>query len=344
MSTGESVTALRKETGHALPLGDHLRYRGYEKHFWRAFKSAQLSASRDVFLKELVSCPERKDVAFLFCGRKCMTSEIDLRTLAILEEAIPEMIIREGAYVRLCCSVLPGVASCSLVDIPIAATEDGWEIIPRQRRPTDSVHFGYDTFVMLEEIKRVTTSRKFCRGLDLCCGSGALTFPLSSCVNTAIGVDTNTRAIEMARLSSRLNSSVPEFVNGDVRCFENSMAFDLIVCNPPYVPVPPGFDYPDYGNGGPDGIQIVSVVIERIVDLLAVNGHALIMYLDAGKSYFGAKFMKGFTLKKRVVKGFTKGSFLCSRGIDYQIAHELSDDLYNLGSIDLCVVHLKRDR
>ncbi|MFC1513617.1 methyltransferase, partial [candidate division KSB1 bacterium] len=267
-----------------MTFGDYLRHWEYEKHFWRAFENARLSASREVFLNELVSCPTRNDVAFLLCGKKCMTSEIDPRTLTVLEEAIPEMIVREGAYVRLQCAVIPGIASCSLVDIPVAKAEDGWEVLPRKRRPTDSVHFGFDTFVMLEEIKRVTSGRRFCNGLDLCCGSGALTFFLSNRVSSAIGVDTNIRAIEMARLGSRLNGGVQEFINGDVRYFENSTAFDLIVCNPPYVPVPPGFHYPDYGNGGLDGEQIVSVVTERMMELLAVNGLALVMFLDTGTS------------------------------------------------------------
>jgi methylase of polypeptide subunit release factors len=53
-------------------------------------------------------------------------------------------------------------------------------------------------------------------------------------------------------------------------------AYDLIIANPPFLPVPPGVHYAMCGHGGEDGMVILKPLLEGIPERLTPAGTALV--------------------------------------------------------------------
>ena len=122
-------------------------------------------------------------------------------------------------------------------------------------------------------------ARPLARGgriLDLCCGSGTLALLLGN----SIGTDLNEHAIMLANLNAAINGiRGVEFRQGSL--FEPVAAerFDLIVCQPPFVPRAAGKAYHMFLHGGERGDELAREILERIPEYLAPYGSAL-MYSD----------------------------------------------------------------
>ncbi len=106
-----------------------------------------------------------------------------------------------------------------------------------------------ETELMAEEARRIIPSPR--RILDLCTGSGALAVALAVCFPSAevTAIDCCEKAIALARLNAERHQCASRltFLQGDLfeplesdRLLKNlchsRARFDLIVCNPPYVP------------------------------------------------------------------------------------------------------------
>ncbi len=114
------------------------------------------------------------------------------------------------------------------------------------------------------------------RTLDLCCGAGTLSLLLGA----SVGTDLNPRAIQLARFNARINGiENVEFRQGSL--FEPVAAerFDLIVCQPPFVPRPAGFANHLFLHGGTRGDELAHAIIRRCGTHLKPGGHA-ILYSD----------------------------------------------------------------
>lgn len=315
----------------------------YEKCIWKAYESVKSSASRKDFIRTFLDNSHLKELEFLFCGKRVLKSDLSSKLYKILYEAIHNIIFEDGEFIGLRHSILPGISSSSIVDIPVKYQKNEWRVIPRKERPKDSVHFGFDTFIMLDEIKRICEEKTFHRGLDLCCGSGALTYSLSNYVDEVIGVDSNIRAIEMARFGYNLNNKAPTFIWDDVSLFRSKDLFDIIVSNPPYVPVPDGFYFPDYGNGGNDGNKIVNAIFERLDKLLSDTGQALVMFFATDETLIlNQEQFNGFITSVRVCFEYSRDKFLRTKGKMYSNSIKLSNYFDGIDTIKLCIAELKR--
>jgi len=113
--------------------------------------------------------------------------------------------------------------------------------------------------------------------VDLCSGSGAIALALKhGCPNaTVTAVEYSADALKWLHLNG---DGRIEIIEGDIRSVEIPGPVDLVVCNPPYVPLATPvaeevrFDPPGAVFGGADGLELIPAVIERAAGLLRPGG------------------------------------------------------------------------
>lgn len=117
--------------------------------------------------------------------------------------------------------------------------------------------------------------------LDVGCGSGIL--GLTSARNGArrvTAVDVSPRAVAMTSLNSAINGleSVVEVHAGDIASLPvPDDRYDLLLLNPPFVPLPEGTTYMLSGAGGADGLAVVHATLRRLHEIMSErHGFAVI--------------------------------------------------------------------
>ena len=102
--------------------------------------------------------------------------------------------------------------------------------IPGVHRPRS------DTWLLAEVL-----ARQPLRGAelaDICTGSGALAIAAARRGATVLAVDVSHRSLLAARINARLNGCAIRLRRGDLFDGLGNRRFDVVVCNPPYVPAP----------------------------------------------------------------------------------------------------------
>lgn len=73
--------------------------------------------------------------------------------------------------------------------------------------------------------------------VDICSGSGCIAITLSKELNKSIdAIELSKRAIKVATENNKINNANVKFCNKDI-LKEQHIDYDIVVCNPPYVPV-----------------------------------------------------------------------------------------------------------
>jgi release factor glutamine methyltransferase len=80
------------------------------------------------------------------------------------------------------------------------------------------------------------------RVLEVCTGSGALALSAARCGGTVTAVDLTRRAVATVRANAALHRLRVDVRRGDLLAPVRGERFDLVLSNPPYLPVPPGGD------------------------------------------------------------------------------------------------------
>ena len=144
----------------------------------------------------------------------------------------------------------------------------------------DHVYMGADSFFLANHLQRIAGRLgQVERCLDLCTGSGIAGQSLAARLPTSswTGTDVNGFAVATANFNAELNSVASSF-----RAIEGSLfngvkgRFDLIAANPPFIPAPDGHSFPNYGNGGEDGLLVLRPLIAGLGDHLTESGTAVI--------------------------------------------------------------------
>lgn len=114
--------------------------------------------------------------------------------------------------------------------------------------------------------------------LDVGCGAGTFALLAASrgCA-TAVGVDINARAVEMARFNAALNGLSAEFIAGDLLAPVAGRRFDLLLSQPPFVARPPESRDAVYLYGGAYGDELALTLIARCPAHLTPGGRALVL-------------------------------------------------------------------
>ncbi|MFT4947266.1 MAG: release factor glutamine methyltransferase [Natronomonas sp.] len=114
------------------------------------------------------------------------------------------------------------------------------------------------------------------RVLDVGTGSGYVAARLRGETHAdAVGIDLNPEACAQA-----FEAGIP-VVRGDMFGPFRDGAFDVVVCNPPYLPTPPEREWDDWMeqalSGGEDGRAMVDPFLDDVGRVLAENGEAYLL-------------------------------------------------------------------
>ncbi|PTL60789.1 methyltransferase [Paraconexibacter algicola] len=134
-----------------------------------------------------------------------------------------------------------------------------------------------DTALLAGRLPDVTGARV----LELCTGSGALA--LTAAARGAahvVAIDRSTRAVAAVRLNAALNGLAVDARRGDlVSALRPDERFDLVLANPPYVPVAPEVRRPDdRWDAGHDGRAVLDRILADAPALLAPGGRLLLVH------------------------------------------------------------------
>ena len=150
------------------------------------------------------------------------------------------------------------------------------------------MHFGQDSYALAY---LAAQPPKGARVLDMCTGSGVHAILAARRADSAVGVDINPRAVELARFNAALNGVAArcDFSRGHLYDALGSGAvvpdderFDLIVANPPFIPTPrSGAGRFLFQDAGPTGEEILRPVIAGLPGHLKPGGTAAIISLFA---------------------------------------------------------------
>ena len=135
--------------------------------------------------------------------------------------------------------------------------------------PSVQAYYGYDAI----ELSRTLIGA---RGsvLDLCAGVGAQTFVCARTAKHVTAVEIEAAAEQPFWINAAMNgcSDKVDFHAGDLFEPVKGRTFDVICCNPPFLPVPPSVQYPRFADGGPKGQGIVRRVIAGLPEALSRTG------------------------------------------------------------------------
>lgn len=137
----------------------------------------------------------------------------------------------------------------------------------------------FETELLVDKILPFVT--KDSRVLDLCCGSGAIGVTLKLKKDCAVTLsDVSQKALDVAKRNADSLAVTAQFVCGDL--FENvSGKFDVIVCNPPYIPTADiaslddnvkNFEPVCALDGGKDGLDFYRRITAEAGEYLADGG------------------------------------------------------------------------
>ncbi len=117
------------------------------------------------------------------------------------------------------------------------------------------------------------------RVLDLCAGVGPQALVCAKTAISVAAVDVEPLAGRIFWINAELNGLAGrvEYLIGDLFEPVAGRQFDQICCNPPFMPVPPGMDFPLFADGGPDGLALVRRVLAQLPEVLALDGRCHIV-------------------------------------------------------------------
>lgn len=112
--------------------------------------------------------------------------------------------------------------------------------------------------------------------LDLCSGSGLQALHCAGFARRITAVERNRDAVDLARVNVPLNrlEEKIDVLQGDMFEPVDGRQFDLVVANPPLLPVPDGLPELSIGHGGYDGMRACCRILEGLPTALSPSGRA----------------------------------------------------------------------
>lgn len=138
-----------------------------------------------------------------------------------------------------------------------------------------------DTWLLADALRAQTPAGRTV--VDLCSGSGALAIAAARAgAKRVVAVDVSLRATLATRANARLNGCRVEARRGDLFGVLGDERFDLIVCNPPYVPAAtdalPRHRATTPLDGGRDGRTIIDRVCREAPPRMSERGALLLVH------------------------------------------------------------------
>lgn len=139
------------------------------------------------------------------------------------------------------------------------------------RNKLTDTYIGWDSFMLLKN----QPQKKYELTLDLCCGSGIQGIIYAKNTGSKVlAVDINEKAVKIAQFNVLLNG-----LEKNITVIFNDLfsglnhKFDLILANPPFIPV--NFDFLPAGDGAKDGMKITRKIINSLPEYLNQNGECV---------------------------------------------------------------------
>ncbi|WP_280456435.1 HemK2/MTQ2 family protein methyltransferase [Nocardia cyriacigeorgica] len=143
------------------------------------------------------------------------------------------------------------------------------------------------------------------RVLDLCTGTGAVAIAAAKAGAASVtAVDISRAAVVSAWLNIRLRRLAVELVHGDFRTVMHNRRFDVVLANPPYVPVADGARSrlgARAWDAGHHGRELLDPLCARLPSLLDLNGVALLVQSAVSGPHITVSRLKAGGLKAAVV-------------------------------------------
>jgi methylase of polypeptide subunit release factors len=142
-------------------------------------------------------------------------------------------------------------------------------------------YYGYDSIQLSRMIAGAEGSV-----LDLCSGAGAQALVCARTAARVTAVEIEPQAARLFWVNAAMNglSDKLELITGDLLEPVAGRRFDVISCNPPFMPVPPGVRYPRFADGGSDGLDMVRRLMAGLPDALAPDGRCEVVGAVLGTS------------------------------------------------------------
>jgi len=146
-----------------------------------------------------------------------------------------------------------------------------------------------DTFLLLDAMESFR-GKIFRRALEIGSGSGVTTEALSKVSNEVVAVDISDKAVRETwrRLKSSPYADISHTILGDIlSIFREDYIFDLIVCNPPYLPregledktIEGGFDFIKRVISESKSRIMSGGILLLLVSTLTGDLHEILLYL-----------------------------------------------------------------
>lgn len=151
-------------------------------------------------------------------------------------------------------------------------------ILDHVGRGCQHVYFGGDSLVLLEFCLKHIKGLKRDRYLDIGIGAGAILCGLAPYFQTAVGIDVNPRAVQLARLNLKINKieNVRTEEADALRFNDPAERYDVVTFNVPYLFRPENSRLL-FNDGGALGIDLAIKFTQRVPDLLNSGGVAFLM-------------------------------------------------------------------
>jgi methylase of polypeptide subunit release factors len=135
--------------------------------------------------------------------------------------------------------------------------------------PSAKFYYGNDSIELSRMLGGATG-----RVLDLCSGVGAQALISAQTAERVTAVEIEPLAAKLFWINAAMNglSDKVELIIGDLLGPVAGRSFDVISCNPPFMPVPPGVRYPRFADGGGDGLSIVRRLMAGLPEALVPGG------------------------------------------------------------------------
>ncbi|MFO7626205.1 MAG: class I SAM-dependent methyltransferase [Candidatus Fermentibacteraceae bacterium] len=213
-----------------------------------------------------------------------------LYRLFFLNHAVPS----EAAYGALNRSVVQNLLNDGIVWENAGSVLSNFRVVPWRNslllsdpdedddeRRENYVYVGGDSTILSDFVSRTIGGRKFRRGLDLCAGTSIQAHSIVDHCQTVDAAEYNPRAVAFAGVNAAING-----LEGKVRPIESNLwekvdgVFDIVVCNPPYVPMPDhkvSKSNMDAYGGADYGMNIPVEVFRGLSEHLDTSGYAVFL-------------------------------------------------------------------
>jgi hypothetical protein len=150
-----------------------------------------------------------------------------------------------------------------------------------ERNTNFYIYVGGDSTFLIDFVnKHMKSDIKAERVLDLCAGTSIQSYNLLNICSNITAAELNPRAIEYAKVTRLINGvQCINIIQSDLWDSING-TFDVIICNPPYLPIPQGNvsgKTLDAFGGGELGMEIPLRIVDGLGEHLSPEGYSAVL-------------------------------------------------------------------